>query len=124
MLLSYSNKTTNTKLYYTFFSHFFLIFFPHFFPVLFSKLNLYIFYFSYQSRHNTSYTRFVYKIPYRRAPLLAFRLHSAFRPSVSREQRYLAYKYEINKGWENIIMEGLRDLREGRRKRDKNILGF
>ena len=33
---------------------------------------------------------FVYKIPYRRAPRLAYRLH---RPSASREQRYLAYKY-------------------------------
>ena len=32
---------------------------------------------------------FVYKIPYRRAPRLAC---SAFRPSASREQRYLAYK--------------------------------
>ena len=31
----------------------------------------------------------VYKIPYRRAPRLACRLH---RPSASREQRYLAYK--------------------------------
>ena len=31
----------------------------------------------------------VYKIPYRRAPRLAYRLH---RPSASREQRYLAYK--------------------------------
>ena len=31
---------------------------------------------------------FVYKIPYRRAPRLAYRLH---RPSASREQRYLAY---------------------------------
>ena len=30
--------------------------------------------------------------------------------------------YEINKGWENIIMEGLRDLREGRRKRDKKFI--
>ena len=30
----------------------------------------------------------VYKIPYRRAPRLAYRLH---RPSASREQRYLAY---------------------------------
>ena len=36
--------------------------------------------------------RLVYKIPYRRAPRLAYRLHSsAFRPSASREQRYLAY---------------------------------
>ena len=32
--------------------------------------------------------RSVYKIPYRRAPRLAY---SAFRPSASREQRYLAY---------------------------------
>ena len=31
----------------------------------------------------------VYKIPYRRAPRLAFR------PSASREQRYLAYKFRI-----------------------------
>ena len=31
--------------------------------------------------------------------------------------------YGINKGWENITMGGLR-VREGRRKRDKNILGF
>ena len=34
----------------------------------------------------------VYKIPYRRAPRLAYR-PSAFRPSASREQRYLAYKF-------------------------------
>ena len=34
-------------------------------------------------------TRFVYKIPYRRAPRLAFR------PIASREQRYLAYKDKI-----------------------------
>ena len=33
----------------------------------------------------------VYKIPYRRAPRLAYRLH---RPSASREQRYLAYKLD------------------------------
>ena len=31
----------------------------------------------------------VYKIPFRRAPRLAY---SAFRPDASREQRYLAYK--------------------------------
>ena len=34
----------------------------------------------------------VYKIPYRRAPRLAYR--SAFRPSASREQRYLAYNVD------------------------------
>ena len=35
------------------------------------------------------YKKFVYKIPYRRA-------HLAFRPSASREQRYLAYKYDVS----------------------------
>ena len=37
------------------------------------------------------YEKFVYKIPYRRARAW----HSAFRPSASREQRYLAYKRKI-----------------------------
>ena len=37
--------------------------------------------------------KLVYKIPYRRAPRLAYRLH---RPSASREQRYLAYKNEAS----------------------------
>ena len=36
------------------------------------------------------YKSFVYKIPYRRAPRLAYR------PSASREQRYLAYKQKLN----------------------------
>ena len=37
---------------------------------------------------------FVYKIPYRRAPRLAFR------PSASREQRYLAYKVTLHSNFE------------------------
>ena len=49
----------------------------------------------------------VYKIPYRRAPRLAYRL--AFRPSASREQRYLAYN--VYARWDvttyGVIDEGI-----------------
>ena len=47
----------------------------------------------------------VYKIPYRRAPRLAYRLH---RPSASREQRYLAYntRYSLGTGGVHLIQPG------------------
>ena len=49
----------------------------------------------------------VYKIPYRRAPRLAYRLH---RPSASREQRYLAYNEEPYVNGKNIIPKPSGDI--------------